>query len=96
MNRILLPVLSTLAALGLASAAQASDSLRAMKGHLPLPQDIRNTAARAVPATCHPDPGKGRICRHVALKAAEARDEAKALADASVAASPLSATASAE
>lgn len=91
MNRILLPVISTLAALGLASAAQASDSLRAMKGHLPLPDNAKSATARATPAACHPDPGKGRICRHVALKAEETREEARAFADAGAAANPVSA-----
>ena len=64
----------------LSSAGYAPDTIRHLKGHasLPAPSERKDDA---VPAVCHPDPTKGRICRHHIAKKQAAHREALASAD---------------
>jgi len=53
-----------------AQAAYAGETIAAMKGH---PTPARSSTTRsAAPAVCHPDPSKGRACRHVIVQAEQA------------------------
>ncbi|KMS53470.1 hypothetical protein V474_22410 [Novosphingobium barchaimii LL02] len=62
-----------------APAAYAGETIAAMKGH---PTPARSSAARsAAPAVCHPDPSKGRACRHVIVQAEQAERATVAVAD---------------
>ena len=75
--------LATLSAPALAAPASAGyspDTIRHMKGHpsLPVAREAKDSAA---PAVCHPDPTKGRICRHHVAKQEAARGEALARAE---------------
>lgn len=56
------------------AAAYAGETIAAMKGH-PVAARGAARAARSAPAVCHPDPAKGRACRHE-IAQAEARDTA--------------------
>ncbi|WP_159983507.1 MULTISPECIES: hypothetical protein [unclassified Novosphingobium] len=65
------------------SAAYAGETIAAMKGH---PTPARSAAARsAAPAVCHPDPSKGRACRHVVVQAEQAERATLAGVDAGAA-----------
>jgi hypothetical protein len=62
-----------------ATAALAGDSVTAGKGH---PAVARGKVARSsAPVACHPDPSKGRVCRHNIAQAEQAEREALGRAD---------------
>ncbi|SFG39888.1 hypothetical protein SAMN05518801_12228 [Novosphingobium sp. CF614] len=56
-------------------AAYASDTIRHLKGHPSLPAAPANQARKTANAACHPDPGKGRVCRHRQAQADETSRE---------------------
>lgn len=64
-----------------AGAAYASDTIRHLKGHPSVPAGSTTRVRTAATAACHPDPYKGRACRHHQAKA-EARSDARVLAEA--------------
>lgn len=57
-------------------SAYASDTVRHLKGHASIPVSARKEGGSAVPASCHPDPVKGRVCRHRRALAEEAGRDA--------------------
>lgn len=58
------------------SVAYAGESVAAGKGH---PTLARGTATRSsAPVACHPEPSKGRVCRHHVAQAEQAEREAVA------------------
>lgn len=61
----------------LANPGYGQDTMRHLKGHPSLPAPAP-TAESSAPAVCHPDPGKGRACRHHVSKREQARSEARA------------------
>jgi hypothetical protein len=63
------------------SAAYGNATIAHMKGHAPAPR-ATVSAAKSAPAVCHPDPGKGRACRHEVA-------QAKAKQAAALAAAPV-------
>lgn len=63
------------------AAAYAPDTIRHLKGHASLPAPSARKD-RAAPAVCHPDPGKGRMCRHHVAQQEAAHRETLASADA--------------
>ncbi|VWX51565.1 hypothetical protein [Novosphingobium sp. 9U] len=65
--------LSTPATALLPTASYAQDTVRASKGHPSLPARADAGRTSAAPAVCHPDPSKGRACRHHVAKKQEAR-----------------------
>jgi hypothetical protein len=73
------PVLATIAALSLAlpGAAIANETIAHLKGNLAVAAPKAKTTAAPGRAACHPDPSKGRDCRH---RAAQADAKAAALA----------------
>lgn len=73
------PALAALAALSLAlpGAAIANETVAHLKGNLAIPAPKAKTASATGRVACHPDPGKGRDCRH---RAAQADAKATALA----------------
>ncbi|MFC0685498.1 hypothetical protein [Novosphingobium clariflavum] len=78
------PVLAAIASLSLAlpGAAIANETIAHLKGHpaVSAPKAKRTAAARVA---CHPEPSKGRDCRHRALQAdakAAAQSDAAQLA----------------
>lgn len=52
------------------TAAYAGDSVRASKGHPAVA--VRGAAKASAPSVCHPDPSKGRACRHTIVQAEQA------------------------
>lgn len=64
------------------NAGYAPDTIRHLKGHSSLPAGSTTGARTAATATCHPDPSKGRACRHHHAKAEETRRDAHVLAEA--------------
>jgi hypothetical protein len=59
-----------------ATAAYAGDSVTAAKGH---PAVARGKVARSsAPVACHPEPSKGRVCRHHVAQAEQAERQALA------------------
>jgi len=82
MLKLAFATLATLAAS--TPAAYASDTIRDMKGHPPIVARA-DPAPRAAPAVCHPDPMKGRACRHHVAKAEERRAQSYAVAEAEAA-----------
>ncbi|WP_232494329.1 hypothetical protein [Novosphingobium kaempferiae] len=70
---------------GAATVAYAGESIGAAKGH---PTVVaRGTAKSAsAPTVCHPDPSKGRACRHTIVQAEQAQRPVFAVADATTAA----------
>lgn len=80
---VLLALASPVASAPQLSAGYAPDTIRHLKGHPSLPAGSATgprTAAAA--ATCHPDPNKGRACRHHHAKAEEANRDSQVLAEA--------------
>ena len=78
------PVLATIAALSLAlpGAAIANETIAHLKGHPAVAAPKAKTTSSARVA-CHPEPSKGRDCRHRAMQAdakATAQAEGTALA----------------
>lgn len=61
------------------AAGYAPNSIRHLKGHASLPAPSPRQD-RAAPAVCHPDPGKGRVCRHHITQRKAAHREALASA----------------
>lgn len=47
-----------------ASAALAPDTVAHLKGNLAVPASTARHSAHSVNTACHPDPMKGRACRH--------------------------------
>ena len=76
---VLLALASTTASAPQLNAGYAPDTVRHLKGHPSLPAGS-TTSARAAAAVCHPDPYKGRACRHHHAKAQEASREPRDLA----------------
>jgi hypothetical protein len=73
--------LSTPASTSLATA-YAGDSVAASKGH---PAIVARAQGKAsAPTVCHPDPSKGRACRHAVVQAEQAERPVLAVADAAV------------
>lgn len=63
-------------------AGYASDTIRHLKGHPSLPAGSTTRARTAVAAAaCHPDPNKGRACRHHHARAEAARGEPRVLGE---------------
>lgn len=72
------------------SPAYGSDTARALKGHGALPAGATELKSAKGPAACHPDPAKGRICRHHIAQAEQDGTNAPALAEApAVATTPV-------
>ena len=63
--------------------AYAGDSVAASKGHPAVA--VRGQGKASAPAVCHPDPSKGRACRHAIVQAEQAERPVLAVADAPVA-----------
>ncbi|EJL26500.1 hypothetical protein PMI02_02997 [Novosphingobium sp. AP12] len=62
-----------------AAAGYAGDSVTAGKGH---PAVARGKVARSsAPVACHPEPSKGRVCRHNIAQAEQAEREGLARND---------------
>lgn len=61
------------------AVAYAGESVAASKGHPALPRAAKSRSA--APAVCHPDPTKGRVCRHNIVQAQAAARPALAEAD---------------
>lgn len=59
------------------AAGYTPNTIRHLKGHasLPAPSERKD---RAAPAVCHPDPAKGRVCRHNIAQQKAAHREALA------------------
>lgn len=62
--------------------AYGADTVRSLKGHPPLPAPAKTAKAAAAQTNCHPEPTKGRICRHNIVQAKQERRNAPALAEA--------------
>jgi hypothetical protein len=75
-----LATLAAPASAPLANAGYGQDTMRHLKGHPSLPAPAAKPESSA-PAVCHPDPGKGRACRHHVSKREQARSEARARAE---------------
>ncbi|MCJ2187170.1 hypothetical protein [Novosphingobium beihaiensis] len=63
--------------------AYAADTVRRLKGHASLPATARGPKPAATQIKCHPEPTKGRACRHHAMQAKQERRNATPLAEAS-------------
>lgn len=64
-------------------AGYAPDTIRALRGHHSLPATTETKDAKGAAPVCHPDPLKGRACRHHHAKAEQsAAREALAVAKA--------------
>lgn len=61
--------------------AYGSDTVRASKGHAALPAGSGTLKSAKTPSACHPDPAKGRICRHHNAQAQQLRADALVLAE---------------
>ena len=68
-------------AVSTAPSVHAVDTIRHLKGHHSLPVSRSASDGRRAAATCHPDPLKGRACRHHVAKAEDERKQALAVAD---------------
>lgn len=66
-------------------AGYAGETIAHSKGHMTVAARDAAPARTAAPAVCHPDPSKGRACRHHVAQAEEARAERSAFAVAEVA-----------
>lgn len=66
-----------------APAAYAGESVMASKGHA-IPARPAVAAKREKQVACHPDPSKGRACRHNLVQAEQAERPALAVAEADV------------
>lgn len=81
-------ILLAVAGLSVSAPAQhagfAPDTVRAMKGHHAIP-DTAKAKHAAASAVCHPDPMKGRACRHHHAKLEEKADTRENFAAAEVA-----------
>ncbi|MEE4454997.1 hypothetical protein [Novosphingobium resinovorum] len=75
--------LVSLSAPASATVSYAGDSVTASKGHPTLA--ARGAAKSSAPAVCHPEPSKGRACRHVVAQAEQAQRPVLAVADRAVA-----------
>ncbi|MCT2401476.1 hypothetical protein [Novosphingobium mangrovi (ex Huang et al. 2023)] len=64
-------------------AAYGANTVKHLKGHPPLPARAEGSKSVNLPAACHPDPTKSRVCRHHLVQAEQQRRETRALADAS-------------
>jgi hypothetical protein len=65
-----------------ATAAYAGETITAMKGHATPAKRAAATRSHAAPVACHPEPSKGRACRHTIVQAEQAeRAAALAVAD---------------
>lgn len=62
------------------AASFGADTVRSLKGHPALPARSAESKTANLPAACHPDPTKRRICRHHIVQAEQDRREARALA----------------
>lgn len=67
------------------TAAYAGESVTASKGHA---TPARVASRASAPVACHPDPMKGRACRHLIVQAEQADGKAVAVAEADVKAAP--------
>ena len=83
-SAVLLAVASLSVSAPAPQAGFAPDTVRAMKGHHAIPSTTK-AKHRAASAVCHPDPLKGRACRHHHAKLEEKADARQALASADVA-----------
>jgi hypothetical protein len=70
--------LASLTAAVPAPAAYAGETISAMKGHPALPARAA-TAKSGAPVACHPEPTKGRACRHHIVQAEQAKRQAAVL-----------------
>ncbi|EIZ77849.1 hypothetical protein WSK_3519 [Novosphingobium sp. Rr 2-17] len=68
-----------------AAANYAGDTIAHSKGHIVAARTTTGNARPGASAVCHPDPSKGRVCRHHVAKAEEARNERQAAAALAVA-----------
>ncbi|WP_404482330.1 hypothetical protein [Novosphingobium sp. BL-52-GroH] len=66
------------------SAGYAGETVAAMKGH-PTPARGAPVARSSAPVACHPEPSKGRVCRHNIAQAEQTERAALAQADAGTA-----------
>ncbi|KHK93337.1 hypothetical protein [Novosphingobium malaysiense] len=64
------------------TAAYGADTLRSLKGHPALPERGTERKTANLPAACHPDPTKSRICRHLLVQAKEEQRAMRTFADA--------------
>jgi hypothetical protein len=64
------------------TAAYGSDTIAHLKGHPSVPAREDSPKQASVPAACHPDNSKGRVCRIANARAEDARRETNALAEA--------------
>jgi len=69
-----LAALGTPSAISLPAPGEYADTMRDVRGQASLPTapSVSKTVSSA-PAVCHPDPSKGRACRHHVSKQAEAK-----------------------
>ncbi|MCJ2176970.1 hypothetical protein [Novosphingobium album (ex Hu et al. 2023)] len=63
--------------------AYGTDTVRSLKGHPSLPVAAKAEKSAATQAKCHPEPSKGRTCRHHVAQTKQERQNAPALAEAS-------------
>jgi hypothetical protein len=75
--------LASLSTPAAAPVAYAGESVAAGKGHA-TPAKPTAVARSRAPVACHPEPSKGRACRHNVVQAEQAEREALAAADATV------------
>jgi hypothetical protein len=74
--------LVSLSAPASAPLAYAGESVAASKGH---PAVVaRGQGKASAPTVCHPDPSKGRACRHAIVQAEQAERPVLAVADTAV------------
>ena len=81
-SALLLALISPFAPAPEPKAGYAPETIRHLKGQHSLPPASASGTRSEVAATCHPDPFKGRACRHHQAKAEEARDKTRSLAEA--------------
>lgn len=62
--------------------AYGADTVRALKGHAALPKGATQARTASTANTCHPEPTKGRTCRHLARQAKQDRTAAPVFAEA--------------
>jgi hypothetical protein len=68
-----LATLATPSTITAPGAGYSPDTMRHLKGHPSLPARAAVKTQSSAAAVCHPDPGKGRVCRHHVGKQDEAR-----------------------
>lgn len=82
MPSIALMVLATFAApTPTATLGYAGDTIAHSKGHIAVASRSVESSGAGASAVCHPDPMKGRACRHRVAKAEERRDQRLAAAE---------------